>query len=42
MTDRGDVSKAVLIRAAPQLFVADIGVLCCFFTGKLGFAGGGD
>jgi catechol 2,3-dioxygenase-like lactoylglutathione lyase family enzyme len=40
MTDRNaqSPSKPLLIAAAPQLFVADIGATCNFFTGRLGFA----
>jgi uncharacterized glyoxalase superfamily protein PhnB len=32
------LSKAVLIAAEPQLFVADVKASCDFFTQKLGFA----
>src|SRR5215470_13920572 len=40
MIDQGSErpSKAALIAAVPQLFVADIAASCDFFTGKLGFA----
>jgi len=34
----GISSGPVLTSAEPQLFVADIGASCDFFTGKLGFA----
>lgn len=37
MTKRGRASRAVLIKATPQLFVADIAAACDFFTSKLGF-----
>ncbi len=33
----GRAAKATLIAAEPQLFVADIGVACEFYTEKLGF-----
>jgi catechol 2,3-dioxygenase-like lactoylglutathione lyase family enzyme len=39
MSGAGDTStKAVIVAAEPQLFVADIKKSCDFFTGKLGFA----
>lgn len=31
-------SRAVIVGAAPQLFVADIDAACEFFTRKLGFS----
>ncbi len=31
-------SRPVLTSAEPQLFIADIGASCDFFTGRLGFA----
>jgi catechol 2,3-dioxygenase-like lactoylglutathione lyase family enzyme len=38
MTDRERAPRAVLVKATPQLFVADIAASCDFFTGTLGFA----
>jgi catechol 2,3-dioxygenase-like lactoylglutathione lyase family enzyme len=38
MTGRAGASRAVLVKATPQLFVADIAASCAFFTSKLGFA----
>lgn len=40
MTNRDlqHASKAALVKATPQLFVADIAASCDFFTSKLGFA----
>ena len=39
MLDHADITSAaaVITAAEPQLFVADIGASCDFFTGKLGF-----
>jgi len=40
MTDHVDaiVTRPVIAGVEPQLFVADIGRSCAFFTGKLGFS----
>ncbi|HJQ55491.1 MAG TPA: VOC family protein [Vineibacter sp.] len=40
MSDATDLTAARprLVAAEPQLFVADIGASCAYFTGKLGFA----
>jgi hypothetical protein len=39
MSDQADTNstRAVISNAEPQLLVADIGISCAFFTGKLGF-----
>jgi hypothetical protein len=39
MSDHAEASSSnvVIVGAEPQLFVADIGASCEFFTGKLGF-----
>lgn len=37
-TDTRQPSRPVLLAAEPQIFVADIGASCAFYTGKLGFA----